>query len=159
MPLQRNRIPLAVRFKRHISERLPNGCILWIGTVNSRGYGSINNGYGKMLYAHRVAWELANGPIPAGLFACHRCDVRRCVNPEHLFLGTVSDNQADMVAKGRSNRGERHGNVRVTEPIVREIRAKYAAGGITMVELAIEYGVCRTNILHIVNRKSWKHVT
>lgn len=71
-------------------------CILWAGTRNPDGYGKRGDNY-----AHRLAWEAAFGPIPPGLCVLHRCDVRPCVNPEHLFLGTKGDNARDREAKGR----------------------------------------------------------
>ena len=81
------------------SVAVPSGCIEWIGS-GSRGYGAIKID-GVTHRAHRVAWELAHGFIPAGLFVCHRCDNPRCINVEHLFLGTPADNNNDKIAKGR----------------------------------------------------------
>ena len=79
----------------------PNtGCYLWTGADCPKGYGKTNV-YGKTQNAHRVVWELANGPIPKGMYVCHRCDTPACVNPEHLFIGSPSDNQRDRVRKGR----------------------------------------------------------
>lgn len=79
------------------------GCWLWRGTIGASGYGKIRaTGPSRaMLTAHRVSWELAYGPIPEGLWALHKCDIRPCVRPDHLFLGTRQDNMDDAKAKGR----------------------------------------------------------
>lgn len=82
-----------------------DSCWLWTGMRWTNGYGRFPNGGGQEMRAHRFAWELTYGPIPLGLFACHRCDVKLCVRPEHLFLGTHADNMADMMAKGRHAHG------------------------------------------------------
>lgn len=79
------------------------GCWLWVGATNPNGYGtiSINKKFHK---AHRVSYRIANGPFPENLHVCHRCDTPACVNPSHLFLGTVKDNMRDCKAKGRFSR-------------------------------------------------------
>ena len=82
------------------SARVPGGCWLWIPRERCSGYGRVNGLPGRPL-AHRVSYEIHSGPVPVGLFVLHKCDVRDCVNPKHLFVGTRSDNMKDMHAKGR----------------------------------------------------------
>jgi hypothetical protein len=78
-----------------------DSCWLWTGVRDHNGYGQIVQD-GKLRQAHRVAWELANGPIEDGLYVCHQCDVKACVRADHLFLGTQSDNMRDYADKRRS---------------------------------------------------------
>ena len=136
-------------------------CWLWLASTRSYGYGQFwTKAYGRMVEAHRIAWELMRGPIPAGMFVCHNCpggDNPRCVNPDHLFLDTQAGNNTDMVSKGRSSRGEHRHWARLTEPQVRQIR-ELRASGRTQPGLAREFGVSRAAIGLIVQRKRWKHV-
>lgn len=76
------------------------GCLIWLGGTTN-GYGAIRTNW-KFEYTHRLAWQLKNGPIPDGMYVCHRCDIRCCVNPDHLFIGTYLDNIKDMISKGRN---------------------------------------------------------
>lgn len=90
---------LQARFDAKV-QRGPS-CWLWVGHVAAGGYGYFRR-RGKIVRAHRHAWESAHGPVPPGLYVCHRCDNRRCVRPDHLFLGTALDNARDMRSKGRA---------------------------------------------------------
>jgi hypothetical protein len=112
------------------------------------GYGAIAV-HGRMLKAHRVSWELAYGPIPAGLYVLHRCDVRDCVNPEHLFLGTHEDNQKDMRAKGRAKYGLGGRRPAFGEGDIIDIRTVSALGA-TQRAIAAAYGVSQTTIGEIL---------
>jgi hypothetical protein len=112
-----------------------NGCIEFTGrNGNSKGYGLISvgaKGEGQV-YVHRVAWELANGPIPPNTNVLHSCDNPPCCNPEHLYLGTKSDNTRDMMLKGRGSR-------KLTPEQVATMRALYAAGGVRQKDLAVQF--------------------
>ena len=156
-------VPVADHMRERISAPTDNGCILWTGRVNNRGYGVIPDKRNrKMLLAHRVAWELVNGPIPDDMEVCHNCpggDNPSCVNHAHMFLGTHADNMRDAGRKGQMARGERHRHRKLTDVLVREIRHLYAAGGTTQQALADRFGVSISQICGVINRTAWGHVT
>lgn len=108
--------------------------------------------------AHRVAWELTNGTIPDGMCVCHSCDNPPCVRPDHLFLGSIGDNNRDMYAKGRASqiraRGTDHGNAILTEDLVREIRKRKAAGE-TYAAISASTGIKGVTIQAAVARRTW----
>ena len=134
------------------------GCWEWTGLRNPAGYG-LTRYEGRARLAHRVAYQLANGPIPAGMFVLHRCDNPACVRLDHLFLGSIADNNADMRAKGRGydfdpKHGSTNPKAKLTESAVRDIRTSKALGK----ELASKYGVTQTVISAVRHGHIWKHV-
>jgi HNH endonuclease len=166
-PFGSGRKSLTERFWGKVDKRDANECWLWIGfTLKPRGsgwgnYGCINSGgKGRPLLAHRVSWEIANGPVPDGMLVCHHCDNPPCVNPRHLFLGTQSDNMNDCSAKGRvrspKSRGETHPMAKLTKAKVLLIRA--ARGEKSARELALRLGVCRNSIHNIWSGRTWSSV-
>lgn len=159
----------AERFWSKVRKADPNGggCWIWLGTTVQGGYGRFGVG-GKAPLAHRVSYVLAFGPVPCGLFVCHHCDNPPCVRPDHLFAGTLQDNVADMVRKGRANngyrnlissrpRGERHPQAKLTAETVVAIRREYAEGR-TYREIAARFGVGRSSVCSAVRGETWRHV-
>lgn len=136
-------------------------CWEWCGTRFPAGYGSIKVGGRRGLNrsVHRVSWELHNGPIPEGMFICHRCDNPPCWRPEHLFLGSVQENHADMVAKNRQRGavGERNAKAKLTRQDVAEIRRLYVRQSreFGTVALAERFGVSNVLIGKIVRGELW----
>ncbi|WP_419146536.1 HNH endonuclease signature motif containing protein [Pseudomonas nitroreducens] len=96
--------PIHLRFWAHVDRKADDDCWEWTGSKDGHGYGTLSAGGGRPPQkAHRIAFEMAHGPIPAGLVVRHKCDNPGCVNPNHLEVGTQKDNSADMVARGRLN--------------------------------------------------------
>lgn len=116
---------------------------------SARGYVYIQFA-GKKTSAHRIAWTLAFGPVPQGLHVCHRCDNRRCVRPDHLFLATGAENHEDKCRKGRQAKGERHGHATLSDQDVRDIRA-LRASGLTDAEIACRYATPLRTIWNITS--------
>lgn len=121
-------------------------------------------GYGRMRYgavsvgAHRFSYMLHTGPIPDGLTVLHSCDNPECTNPAHLSLGTNTDNNRDRDLKGRAASGERAGRVTLTEAEVRDMRAVYAAGGISMRKVAQRFGRPEPTVMGVLTGRTWRHV-
>ncbi len=128
-----------------------DGCWLWTKRIRADGYGQTKS-RGRTWSAHRLAWAHANGPIPDGLCVLHRCDVRRCINPDHLFLGTYLENRWDCCRKGRQ------GSVaKLTADKVLRLRER-VANGEPRSDLALEYGISEQTVSVVVRRLVWRHV-
>lgn len=132
------------------------GCWEWTGGLSNKGYPSLR--WGSIILGHRVSYTVHVAPIPDGMFVCHRCDNPRCVNPDHLFIGTAAENHADMTTKGRQRtgfrvvpRGADHPNAKLTAQQVAEIKASNERG----VDLAKRYGVAQQTICGIRKGRRW----
>lgn len=137
----------------------PDDCWLWCRGKSKAGYGALSDGKGSSTYAHRVAYSLIHGPIPAGMHVLHSCDVRLCCNPNHLRLGTNRDNMADKVVRGRQAMGDGHHSCKLTGADVLDIRAATADNRPgTVSRLARRYGVTTALISGIKYGRYWKHL-
>ena len=137
-------------------------CYEWIRAKNARGYGEIRH-MGKRLLAHRAAWLVKYGKLPEDLCLCHKCDNPGCVRVEHLFLGSIADNNADMRQKGRQKipspkPGEANYMAKLTRRDVLRIRRRCTSKRGAKTAIAKEYGVTLTLISMICRRQIWKHV-
>jgi len=130
-----------------------SGCWLWVASIDSNGYGQFRNGR-CLEWAHRASWMLNKGEIPVGICVLHKCDTPVCVNPDHLFLGTQSDNTRDCIRKGRHIRGSKVGTSKLTEQDVLAIRSDTRSKK----EIAISFGVSSSAIGLIKSRKRWSYL-
>jgi HNH endonuclease len=145
--------PLVIRFWEKVSKS--DGCWEWRGYVARNGYGRIGVGR-DACDTHRVAWELSNGPIPEGLWVLHRCDNRRCVRPDHLFLGDNAANVQDMFSKRRRRQdGEHNTGAKLNWAIVVDIR-EWAAVGVSANRIAKAFGLDSRHVSRIVKGEAWR---
>lgn len=154
----------AETFWRRVAVGAPDDCWEWAGAVNNIGYGTVA-WHGRVYTAHRVAAFLhgmVDTPsrptsLKGGGFVLHKCDNRRCCNPDHFFLGSYSDNQRDAFSKNRRRqpKGEEHANAKLTNAQAMEIRERYLAGEL-QVPLSKEYGVSQRAISLIVRGETYK---
>lgn len=140
----------------------PNtGCWLWTASHKSNGYGYMWGG-SKKEHSHRLSYSLFKGAIPSVMFVLHRCDQPACINPDHLFVGTQSDNLNDCVKKGRhrpaSLKGEVNHKSKLTDLDVEAIRSATKKPRY-LYELSEKYGVSRGSICAVRNGRTWKHLT
>jgi len=144
-------------FKRKITIN-KTGCWIWHGH-RSHGYGYIWV-YEKKhtISVSRAIWLLKKGPIPDGLFICHKCDNPACINPDHLFLGTNEENIQDMIDKGRNAKGEKHGNSKLKVESVRTIRSMAKSHIATHEQIAKQFSISVSLVNAIIYKQRWKHV-
>lgn len=160
----RKRAPLDQRFWRYVQPS-GEGCWHWQGAVNEHGYGVIGRaGRGTgLVKAHRLAYEIATGrQLRRDQLVCHHCDNPRCVNPDHLFVGTHRDNWNDMHRKGRGSPppqllGSKNPSAKLSEGRIPEV-FRLRALGLTTHQIADVFGISRTSVCAVLNRKTWRHV-
>jgi hypothetical protein len=152
--MARPRISISEKIENSSVKIPESGCWIWMKSVNRNGYGKTSLGRNTNLSAHRASYEEKYGPIPNGLMALHHCDIRSCVNPDHIFLGTQQDNMTDKVDKKRQAVGEFHGMSKLTEQ--QAMRAKF--GKEKTSDLAKEFGCSAVMIRQIRQGKYWKYL-
>ncbi len=166
----RQKVPVEQRFWAKVNRRIPDDCWIWQGKPDRKGYGRFGYEH-QIVFAHRFSYELAYGPIPEGMYVCHKCDVPACVNPSHFFLGTLADNNRDMFAKGRGHnppltpnagrftsermRGENHHKAKLTWEDVDEAK-QLRSQGWKWKDIAARYGVALQSVENAVKGKTWK---
>ena len=156
----RNRTkPLIEAFHEKYVKGLDGDCWVWIGSKMNTGYGQINTRNGRVVTAHRFSYQLHKGEIPEGMFICHTCDNRACVNPDHLWLGTPKDNMQDMVRKGRGVSNPVRGSKNHVAKLTEEQAAQIYASTQSMTKLAKQFGVSVSCVLSIKKGLSWSQVT
>jgi len=142
------------RFYAKTARNAATGCLEWTAGVDGSGYGKFKIVGSPCRSAHRIAWVAHRGAIPAGMFVCHRCDNRLCVEISHLWLGSCADNAADMVNKGRQCRGVRSPHAKLTEAHVRAIHADDRF----QLVIAADYGVTTGQVNSIKVGRTWRHL-
>ena len=152
--MARPRIPIDQKISEKVIKIPESGCWIWIGSITNHGYGTMTLGRNKNISAHRASYELKHGPIPDGMLALHHCDIKCCVNPDHIFLGTQQANMDDKVCKNRQANGVKHGMSKLTEQQAKE--AKF--GNEKPIELAKRFNCSATIIRQIRNGLYWKHL-
>lgn len=183
VPIQHTRPQIVEQHRERFFSRveITEGCWLWLGRRNDKGYG-LFDANGRHFLAHRFSWQLHHGTSAGEKQLCHHCDTPNCVNPAHLFAGTQADNMQDMVRKGRHwnkqggarlatgdrngarshperlARGERNGHAVLSTDQVVELRRLYATGRYRQVDLASRFGIKQQTLSKIVRGLLWSHL-
>jgi len=154
---ERYRATIRERFWARVAPENENGCRLWVGNFFTTGYGDFA-WKGRSTGAHRVAWMLERGEIPAGKLICHHCDVKGCVNPDHLYVGSALDNSRDAHQRNRVRppKGEQHSAAKLTAAAVVEIRRRAATE--STASLAREFGAGWATVRDVIAGRTWKSV-
>lgn len=146
---------LPVRLETKIQPEPNSGCWLWLGGVDLDDYGvAWDSELKRDARAHRLVYEILVAPIPKGMKLLHQCDTPCCVNPDHMFIGTTADNNADCKAKGRNAQGVRHPMNKLSTDQVLAIRRDPASTR----KIAAKLGVSQSLVSHIKTRRLWKHL-
>lgn len=147
------------RYWSKVDEPDNNGCWLWNAGKLTSGYGIYTIKHENFV-ATRISYEDVHGKVPDGLFMLHHCDVRACVNPEHLYAGTKKDNVDDMYRRKRANniRGTTVHNSLLNEDVVREMRHMRSEYGATFVDIADYFGVSKSTASHAITGINWAWV-
>lgn len=151
-----NNRELITRFWDKVDKNETDECWNWKAGTQSKGYGSFGIGNGNTALAHRVAFELAFGENLEGLCVMHSCDNRICCNPNHLKLGSIADNNRDMISKGRQARGMQNGRSQLTYDNIISMRSDFQAKEENLKELSEEYGIHYNTARNTIHGKTWK---
>lgn len=147
--------PIMKRLMSHV-QKVEGGCWIWTGARKSKGYGSMRIGpksRSRTVAVHRLMWAETHGPIPVGFCVLHHCDNPPCINPDHLWLGTNSDNILDKMRKGRTPNGELHWRARLKKEAARDIRSRFRA---LLIELSGKHGVSVETVRGVAAGKGWR---
>ena len=167
--MTRKRTPAAERARAYYQKTTKEECWPWTGAKDSKGYGRILNDDQRVTAATRVVWAGENGPIPGGMNLLHRCDNPKCVNPDHLFVGTLKDNSQDCKRKGRHRyilsghppphyRGSKNPHAKMSEATVASYRHRLATKQVSLRGLARETGLDVKTLANMRDRVTWRHV-
>lgn len=151
-------IPRTVKISLFKHVAFKKDCWLWTGALKENGYGCMGTNQKSGMYPHRVSFELFNGPIPRGLCVLHTCDNRRCINPDHLWIGTHADNARDMIRKNRARHGEKHPGAKLTEKDVIFIKNLMSDNAPRDHEIARLFNLKKATISAIRRNKLWINV-